>query len=119
MRREGRDEVYLLDMLMAAEEVQRFAKDLTWEKFVDSEIHQRAITKSLEIIGEAAGKISKATRTKHTEIPWGDIIGMRNRLIHEYFEIDLRKVWEAACNDIPNLIEQLEPLVPSEEGFKG
>lgn len=109
-----RDEVYFLDMLIAAKEAQQFMKGLTWEEFSTSELHQRAVTKALEIVGEAARKISKTTQIEHPEIPWGDIIGMRNRLIHEYFEIDLGKVWDTVSSDVPKLIQQIEPLVPKE-----
>lgn len=69
----------------------------------------------LEIIGEAARKISQETKNAHPDIPWKDITGMRNRLIHEYFRIDIEKVWDTVRNDIPVLITIIEPLVPPEE----
>ena len=71
--------------------------------------------RALEVIGEAAGKVSGLMRDAHPEIPWSDIIGMRNRLIHEYSRVDVRKVWDTVQNDIPQLIAALEPLVPPEE----
>ena len=69
----------------------------------------------MEIIGETSGKISKDFRKRHKEIPWGDMIGLRNRLIHEYFRVDFGAVWDTIQGDLPKLIEQVEPLVPKED----
>ena len=109
-----RDEAYLLDMLIAARRAQQFSTGLSWEEFNKSSLHQHAIMKVLETIGEAARKISDEVRTAHPEIPWPDIIGMRNRLIHDYFRLDLRKIWDTVQHDIPQLITLIEPLVPPE-----
>ena len=68
----------------------------------------------MEIIGEAASRLSAETRAAHPPIPWREIVGMRNRLVHAYFEIDLRLVWDTVRNDLPPLIARLEPLVPPE-----
>ena len=73
------------------------------------------VVPGIEIIGEAASKISRPVRDAHPEIPWQSIIGMRNRLVHEYFRIDLPTVWKIVQNDIPALIAQIEPLIPPEE----
>ena|SRR3989338_4651890 len=110
-----RDESYLLDILIAARHSREFVAGLTRKDFVQSKLHQNAVMKTLEIIGEAAGKISQETRHAHPEIPWNELIGMRNRLIHEYFRIDLEKVWDTVQNDIPSLITLVEPLVPPKE----
>jgi uncharacterized protein with HEPN domain len=69
----------------------------------------------LEIVGEAARLVSQETRDIHPEIPWNQMIGMRNRLIHEYFRVDLVTVWETVQSDLPCLIELIEPLVPAED----
>ncbi|MDO8126837.1 MAG: DUF86 domain-containing protein [Candidatus Brocadiales bacterium] len=110
-----RDESYLLDILIAARRSKEFITGITWKDFAQSKLHQDAVIKTLEIIGEAAGKISQETRHAHPEIPWNELIGMRNRLIHEYFRIDLEKVWDTVQNDIPSLITLVEPLVPPKE----
>jgi len=110
-----RDDAYLLDILIAARKVRRFTAGVTWEEFERSDLLQNATLRPLEIIGEAARKISVETKSAHPEIPWTDLIGMRNRLVHEYFRIDLQKVWDAVRNDIPRLIALIEPLVPPEE----
>ncbi|HXJ92156.1 MAG TPA: DUF86 domain-containing protein [Terriglobia bacterium] len=110
-----RDEAYLLDMLIAARDAVSFVQGLSSEQFATSRIHQQAVTKALETIGEAAARISEPTRAAHPEVPWREIIGMRHRLVHDYFEVDLDKVWDTLQNDLPSLIAKLEPLVPPEE----
>jgi hypothetical protein len=75
------------------------------------------ISQSLEIIGEAAGRISESMKNTHQEIPWCEITGMRNRLIHGYFEVDLDTVWDTTHQDLPLLIQFLEPLIPPEDPF--
>ena len=109
-----RDEDWLLDMLLAARESMKLAAPLTFPKFKDDRLHQLAILKSVEIIGEAASKISEETKAKHPDIPWTEIIGMRIRLVHVYFSIQLDVLWQTVQEDLPKLIAQLEPLVPPE-----
>ena len=67
-----------------------------------------SLIKSIEIVGEAASKVTQETRQAYPEIPWPDIIAMRNRLIHIYFDIDLDRVWDTVTDDIPPLINLLE-----------
>ncbi len=110
-----RDEAYLLDMLLSARDAQSVVEQLTREQFQSRRIHQLAALKALETIGEAASRISDMFRSDHPEIPWREIIGMRNRLIHAYFEVDIDKVWETVQDDLPSLIDHLQLLVPPEE----
>jgi uncharacterized protein with HEPN domain len=72
-----------------------------------------ALVKCIEIIGEAAGKVGAQTRASTTQIPWADIIGMRNRLIHAYFDVDVNRVSDTLANDLPPLIALLEKTVAS------
>ena len=110
-----RDAALLLDMLIAAREAREFSEGLTWEEFQRSSLHQHAVAKALENIGEAARKVTDETRTMHPEIPWSQIIGLRHRIVHDYFRLDLVRMWEIVQNDVPALIEMIEPLVPPEE----
>lgn len=110
-----RDEVYLLDILIAARKALKFIEGIDRNEFEDNEIIQNAVLRPLEIIGEASGKISKEFRKRHKEIPWGDTIDLRNRLIHEYFRVDYGAVWDTIQDDLPKLIDQIEPLVPKED----
>ena len=109
-----RDDAWMLDMLLAARNAVKFAAPLTFPEFENDHLHQLAILKSIEIIGEAASRISEETKTKQPDIPWTEIIGMRNRLVHGYFDIRLDRVWQTVQNDLPPLIAQLEGLVPPE-----
>ena len=110
-----RDDAYLLDMLLAARDAVEFAAGLTFPQFQQSRLNQNAILKAIEIIGEAAACVSTDTKEAHPEIPWSKIIGMRNRLVHAYFEVNLGRVWQTVQRDVPHLIPLLEPLVPPEE----
>ncbi len=110
-----RDAAHLLDMLIAAREAREFSEGLTWQQFQHSALHQHAIAKALENIGEAAQRISDETKTAHPEIPWPKIIGLRHRITHDYFRLDLGRIWEIVQQDLPALIKMLEPLVPPEE----
>jgi uncharacterized protein with HEPN domain len=111
-----RDDAYLLDMLTAARDAISLTSDLTREQFLASQLHQLAIIKLIETIGEAASRVSTAMRTAHPEIPWSDIVGIRNRLVHGYFEVNLDRVWGTLHNNIPELISLLDPLVPPDGG---
>ncbi len=109
-----RDEAYLLDMLIAAEEAREFSQGITWEEFRESSLHQHAIAKALENIGEAARKVSQETRAAHAAIPWEQIIALRHRIAHDYFQLDLVRIWDIVQREVPTLIEMLQPLVPPE-----
>ena len=110
------DAAYLLDMLVAARDAVAFAEGVSYAEFVRDRRTQLSILKSLEIVGEAAAHVSEDTRKKHPAIPWPEIVGMRNRLVHVYFDIDLPLVWDTVRHDLPALIARLEPLVPPEAG---
>jgi len=77
-----RDAAYLLDILIAAQEARQFTTDVTWEQFRKSRLHQNAVIKALETIGEAAGRVSSETRVAYPGLPWPEMVGMRNRLVH-------------------------------------
>ena len=109
-----RDEALLLDILIAARRAVRFLEGMTWGAFEQSELHQNAVMRPLEIIGEAARRVSQDTRDAYPDLPWAQMIGMRNRLIHEYFRVNLTTVWETVQDDLPSLIALIEPLVPPE-----
>jgi len=111
-----RDDAYILDMLLAGRKVREFMEGVHWEQFSRDELVQNAVMRQIQIIGEAARSVSEECQSKHTSVPWRDIIGMRNRLVHEYFRILPRRVWDVAEKSIPELILMLEPLVPDESG---
>ncbi|MBU4272939.1 MAG: DUF86 domain-containing protein [Planctomycetes bacterium] len=107
-----RDEAYLLDMLLAGRKIRAFTADVDENRFRTDEVLQHAVMRLIQIIGEAARKISSDFRQSHPEIPWRDIVGMRHLLVHEYFRIVPEKVWEVVERDLSDLITMIEPLVP-------
>ena len=110
------DTAYLLDMLVAARDALAFAEGMSYDEFARDRRTQFSVLKAVEIVGEAAEHVSAATRKAHPAIPWRAIVGMHNRLVHAYFDIDLPLVWDTVCDDLPALIARLEPLVPPEAG---
>jgi uncharacterized protein with HEPN domain len=110
-----RDAALLLDMLLAARDALGFVKGLDEAAFLNSRLHQNAVIRALEVIGEAAGRVSTATHAAHREIPWREITGMRHRLIHGYDDVHLDRVWIVLRDDLGPLIAVLEQLVPHED----
>lgn len=106
--------VYLHHIRDAIERVERHLAELSREEFLESELVQDAVVRQLEIIGWAARNLSDDLRQAHAEVPWTEIVGMRNRLIHAYFQVDLEIVWEIVQVDLPLLKGQIERLVESE-----
>jgi uncharacterized protein with HEPN domain len=111
MRRD-RDVVHLWDMLKEARGVMRAVSGRTLGDYLADEDLRRLVERRIEIIGEAAGRVSEAFRQEHPEIPWRPIIDQRNVLVHAYDEIAEERIWRLTLKDIPRLIEQLEALVP-------
>ena len=105
-----RDNAYLRDMLDAAQE----AIGLNFGAFETDRKLALALVQELAIIGEAAGKVSPEVARSAPGIPWPKIIGMRNRLIHGYREVDLDVVWKAVTVDLPSLVTELEQLLRRE-----
>jgi len=73
-----------------------------------------ALIKCIEIVGEAAARVSPAGRERIPDIPWVDVVGMRNRLIHGYYDVDFNQVWLTVTEDLPLLIAELEKVFPSQ-----
>lgn len=114
MRPMPRDDALLLDMLLYCDEASRLAAAITFSEFEASRLHQLAIFKAVETVGEAASKVSDERRDAMSGIPWPEVIGMRNRLVHGYGAIQLEVVWRTVQEDIPALARQLRPIVPRE-----
>jgi uncharacterized protein with HEPN domain len=109
-----RDAALLLDMVLAAEDAISFVVDLDERAFLESDLHQSAVIRKLEVIGEAAGRVSKSFCTAHAEIPWREMTGLRHRLIHGYGDVRLDIVWHVVTETLPGLIAMLHPLIPPE-----
>ncbi|MDP2366522.1 MAG: DUF86 domain-containing protein [Ignavibacteria bacterium] len=105
------DRIRIQHMIDAAEEALSFVEDITDKDFSRNRMCILSVIKDIEIIGEAASKISVETKSHYPEIPWLDIVGMRNRLIHGYFDVNIKLVWNTTQNNLPPLIKSLKELL--------
>ena len=111
MTKQLKDEDRIRHMLEAALKAVEFSKGQSRSDLDVDEKLTLSLVHLLEILGEAAGKISQDFRQQHPDIPWSRVSGIRNRLIHGYFDIDLDIVWETVTTRLPELITQLKKLV--------
>jgi uncharacterized protein with HEPN domain len=105
------DSVYLEHILISIIDIERFIKDLNFENFVTDYKLQLAVFRLVEIIGEASTKISGQLKDRYPENPWVDIRGIRNRLVHDYFNIRIEVIWKALNEDIPKLKSQIRKIL--------
>ena len=90
------------------------SKGLTYKKFLADRKTQDAVVRNFEVIGEAAKNISSALKAKHPEIPWKSIAGLRDKLIHFYFGIDYKIVWNISKKELPKLSRQIKKIIEAE-----
>lgn len=101
---------YLRDMLESAEKAAEFVSGMNFDDFKNDEKTIFAVVRALEIIGEAAKKIPKDLGDTYPEIPWREIAGTRDKLIHEYFGVNILVVWRTVQDDLPTLVTQLQKI---------
>ena len=114
MRPEERDAAYLWDMRDAARTARDLVAGMNLQAFLEDRRTQLAVERALELVGEAARRVSAGLREAHPELPWRSIVGLRNVLVHDYGEIEPARVYAVVVRDIPPLLAALEPLLPSE-----
>lgn len=102
-----RDQKLVSHIFEAIKSIEEFTRGKTKAHFLDDEMLSSAVIKKFEIIGEACSRLSEDFQTTHSSIPWKEIIGMRNILIHDYFGTDLGGVWNSIKEDLPKLKERL------------
>jgi len=101
-------------MIEAIEAAIRFTRGRIRDDLDKDEMLAFALTRAIEIIGEAANGISAETQAAHADVPWAKIIGMRNRLVHAYFDVNLDILWTTATEAAPDLLPLLRPLLPAD-----
>jgi uncharacterized protein with HEPN domain len=107
------DVVYLNHILDAINQIETYTANLSYTQFVQHRLVQDGVIRQLEIIGEASRNLSPDFQAQYQELPWSQIIGLRNRLIHAYFDINLGIVWDIAQNDLPVLKDKVSSIIRS------
>lgn len=105
------DVVYLRHIYDATVRIDEYLQGVTEEKFTLTPLLQDGVIRQLEIVGEATKRLSKSLRRQYSEIPWQDIAGMRDKLIHDYLGVDVKTVWLTAKEDVPRLREQIKMIL--------
>ena len=105
---------YLADMLINARDARSILEGLTFSEFMESNLHRRAAIQAVTVIGEAASQIREYLEETLPDVEWRECVGMRNQLVHGYFNIDLDEVWRTIQDDLPALIARLEPMLPEQ-----
>jgi uncharacterized protein with HEPN domain len=102
---------YIKDILISIQDVEEFTSGITFEDFLHDKKTIKAVIRSLEVLGEASKKIPDAVKTRYPRIPWKRMAGMRDKLIHEYFGVDLQIVWNVVKQELPPVKPAIEELV--------
>lgn len=104
------DSVYIGHILDSIDQIESYLEGVGEDQFMTTAMLQDAVIRQIQIIGEAANRLSAEFRARSSSIPWPDIVGMRNKLVHDYMGVDLAAVWDTATVDLVQLREQLRKL---------
>ncbi len=105
------DSVYLRHILDSIKRIEQYSSGAGWEEFSQNFLLQDGIMRQIGIIGEAAKQLSAQFRSKNSHVPWVGIVGMRDKLIHDYLGVDIKAVWKTVQEDIPTLKVQIQELL--------
>ena len=106
---------YVDDIIKAMDDALSFVRGITYDTFVKDRKTMYAVIRALEIIGEATKNIPYQIKARYPQIPWKEMAGMRDKVIHAYFGVDLKRVWSTVNQDIPNLKPQFEKILKENE----
>jgi len=104
------DRVYLAHIVDALQQINKYTENLDEDGFRTARIVQDAVIRQFEIVGEATKNLSDDFRMKHSTIPWKDLAGFRDKLIHQYFGVDMALVWRSVVEDVPVLLKEFEVM---------
>lgn len=105
------DRLYLLDILDAAERIHEFIEGKDFRQFQVEELLQSAVLHQISVIGEASCRVSEELQQRYPAVPWREIGGMRNQIIHGYFSLDPEIIWETAVHNVPDLQRQIQEIL--------
>ena len=108
MREQSKDKVRLEHIVQAIERIKRYTNGKRFDDLVEDDMMYYAVVKNIEIIGEAANLLTNEFKSEHPDTQWKLITGMRNYIVHEYFQVDNTVIWDVIQNDLPNLETQIK-----------
>lgn len=111
-----KDDATALDILQAAQDIQRFGAGKTRDQFADDKVIQSAVVFKIIVLGEATKRLSNEFREQHSQIDWKQVAAMRDRCVHGYDRINIDKVWQVITEDAPKLEAYLKTIIPERNG---
>lgn len=106
-----RDRDYIADIQEAIQRIQAYTQGMSWDTFLHDDRTQDAVVRNIEVIGEAAKNLSGTLRKRYPHLPWKDMAGARDRLIHHYFGINNEIVWQIVQQDLPALLPKIQGIL--------
>lgn len=111
MSSKRRDRDYIADIQEAIQRILAYTQDMSWDTFLHDDRTQDAVVRNIEVIGEAAKNLSGTLRKRYPHLPWKDMAGARDRLIHHYFGINNEIVWQIVQQDLPALLPKIQGIL--------
>lgn len=115
MSKPRRDLSYLADMEEAIQRILAYTEGLAYPDFLEHELVQDAVLRNIQVIGQATKKLSEELRQSYPAVPWREIAGMRDKVVHDYFEVNYATVWDVIQQDLPALLPQIQDILQTIE----
>ncbi|HUT31038.1 MAG TPA: DUF86 domain-containing protein [Sedimentisphaerales bacterium] len=108
-------DLLLNDIRQAIDRIEEYIENLSFDGFSDDQKSADAVVRNLEIMGEAAKRLPQELKEKYSEIEWHKVVGLRHRIVHEYFGIDLEIIWQILQKDLPELKQQIQQVISAQD----